>query len=217
MNPYYYEMAELVGKIALVVLALYLIFLILTYVLSSISLFKVGKRRGVRLYGLAWVPVAKKWVLGELADAHDGRSGMDHKWRHVLLWQAVIVFVCCAVCTAFYGWIISEILSNPVMDLDDLAYVILDGIGSWSFVIRPAFILFSLLSTAFTVCNYICVYKFYESCRPRSTVLFLLIGLIFSVTFPFFMFACRDWDNGVNIKFRKDSLPIPEQDHTEES
>lgn len=217
---YYNEEDVIIGVVVLVILGLILAFGILSYVLCSLSLFQVGKRRGVRLYGLAWVPVASAWVLGGIADIYDGRSRLHHKWRHVLLWLAVILAVCGAVWMAFYGYIVVEMLQGASMsavDADAMAEAMLNDMEDWIFVIIAVVNILSLASVAYIACRYICIYKFFESCRPHSTITFLLLSLILSVTFPFCMFACRNWDNGVNGKRQNRQVYLPDVQKPEEN
>ncbi len=54
----------------------------------------MGKRRGVRCYGLAWVPVAQLWVMGSLADGFDNvtkRKNMN--LRLIMLFVGLGAFV----------------------------------------------------------------------------------------------------------------------------
>ena len=185
----------------------YIIFAIVAYVLCSISFFKVAKRRGIRLYGLAWVPVASAWVMGSIADIHDRQRGVEHKWRQVLLWLSIIIFFCMLAFMFLSFWLAYNI-PGSMSDLADLGIVL---------IMILAMLAFCLCVTAAGACNCICLYKFYESCRPRSTISFLLLSLILPITLPFFVFACRDWDNDVKYTGCKPELTyIPQQSQTTE-
>lgn len=179
----------------------YILFYILAYVLCSISIFKVAKRRGIRLYGLAWVPVASAWVLGSIADAHDRRCGMEHKWRKVLLWLSIITFF--GILTVL---LVSALLvfgsGEPTSDAIGVGMILIVGL---------VWIVSVLCAMGGVVCYYICIYKFYESCRPSSTVSFLLFSFMLPITFPFFVYACRNWDNGVLLGNEPEPPYIPEQ------
>lgn len=197
----------------LIILVIALIFSIVSYVLRSISLFKIGKRRGVRLYGLAWVPVARAWVSGSIADIHDRKLGHNYKWRHFLLWFSVAVFICLVVVIAIYANFIIKLIAIAdylsEAEFDDMFLRHIGGI--YLFVIATSFI-----STVTTVFTYICMYKFFESCRPRFTMLYLILSIILPVTYPFFVFACRNWDDGVKLGTVPEQPCIPEETQTSE-
>lgn len=184
----------------------YIIFAIVAYVLCSISFFKVAKRRGIRLYGLAWVPVAAAWLLGSIADAHDRQRGVEHKWRSVLLWLSIIMAVgFLAMLLAMY-WIANNNTTTTMSGAVDTAMM-------WLAIVSALAI--GVCSMAYLACGVICIYKFYESCRPRSTVTFLLLSFILPITFPFFVFACRDWDNDIRKTGDEPEPPyIPQQSQT---
>ena len=42
-----------------------------------------------------------------------------------------------------------------------------------------------------------CYYDLYCSCDPNNSVLFLILSIVFSGIMPFFVFACRNKDNGI--------------------
>ena len=47
------------------------------------------------------------------------------------------------------------------------------------------------------VFRYIALYDLYQSCEPGNAVLYLLFSILLNVTLPFFVFACRDSDEGM--------------------
>lgn len=191
-----------------IILAVVLIWGIVSYVLRSLSLFEIGKRRGVRFYGLAWVPVARAWVSGSIADIHDRKLGRNYKWRHFLLWSCVAIFVCFIVLIGIYADFLFKLLAI----MDYMTEVQLDNMAAKYFTRLVPFVLVaSLLSSVATVLLYICMYKFFESCRPKSTMLFLVLSVLVPIAYPFFVFACRDWDDGVKCGAMPQQPGIPEE------
>lgn len=202
------EFATVFLIVYLVILGLALIFGIVAYVLNSLSLFTVGKRRGVRFYGLAWVPVAQSWVLGSIADIHDRKLGHDYKWRHFLLWPYVVAFICVVGMIWVYVDLIVKMLAIAAYLTEaQLESMMLKYMAR----LMPFAIGCSLVSTVTIALSYICRYKFFESCRPRSTMLFLILGIVLPVTLPFFVFACRNWDDGVKLGTAPEQPRIPEE------
>ena len=44
---------------------------VVMYVFQSLGLYTMAKRRGIKCYGLAWVPIGNLWIMGKLADQFD--------------------------------------------------------------------------------------------------------------------------------------------------
>jgi len=53
------------------------------------------------------------------------------------------------------------------------------------------------LAIAITVFCFIAYYDLFRSCKPKHDVLFLVLGILFNVTLPFFVFACSGADEGM--------------------
>ena len=53
------------------------------------------------------------------------------------------------------------------------------------------------LSIAVLVVSYVAYYDLFQSCKPNYAVLFLILGIVFNVTLPFFVFACGNSDKGM--------------------
>jgi len=80
-------MMEMAGFFILFIV-LYLAMLagaILSYVLSSLSVYTIAKRRMISNPWLAWIPLANYWTIGAIADDYDSRMGIKRKWRVLLL------------------------------------------------------------------------------------------------------------------------------------
>ena len=69
--------------------------------------------------------------------------------------------------------------------------------------------LLNLASIALSVMIYIALYKVYKSCDPKHAVLFLVLSIIFNITLPFFVFACRNKDLGMPQPDGGEEEPLP--------
>lgn len=54
-----------------------------------------------------------------------------------------------------------------------------------------------VISVAGYVFRYIALHSLYSSCAPRNSVMYLVLGILFPITTPFFIFACRNKDLGM--------------------
>ncbi len=180
----------------------------ISYILTAVTLFHIGKREGVRAYGLAWVPGFQDYVLGAIADRQDfDEQKPDRKFRIFML-VCGIVTVIGAVCLigAFAG-LFSAVMNNTSGAAGRMAY---PSMGTF-YNITPgslpdeseitdflnnlfsnsAFlagiggfitlsIIIGLLFSARTALRWVCLYKLFDLCKP-STV---MVSLILSALFP---------------------------------
>ncbi len=188
--------------LVIVILAVYGVLFAWTltnYILRSIGLFTVAKRRGLANYGLAWVPVGYLWTVGGIADDYDSTHGVSRKWRHALLWLAL---ACGVLCMALNFVLLISVFSAGFAAAQS-------QMAGWNSLRMPeqllpailAFYLGSLplymLSAAKNVCTWICYYKLFESCNPKKSVLLLLLSLLVPFAFPFCLLSCCRKDLGM--------------------
>ena len=60
-------------------------FALVTYVLQSVGLYTMAKRRGIQNPWLAWIPIGNRWLLGALADDAHFRRGRRTSYGIILL------------------------------------------------------------------------------------------------------------------------------------
>ena len=169
---------------------------IAVYVLSSLALYTIAKRRGLNHAWLSWIPVANVWILGSIADQYRyvARGEIKSK-RKVLLTlniisavlTAVLVCLCVvAVVGAFSGAIMGRpedvILQNLLGTLAGMLGLIVPILG---------------VAIAAAIIRYMALYDLYSSCDPDNKTVFLVIGILFGITEPVFLFLCRNKDLGM--------------------
>ena len=177
---------------------------IAAYVLSSLALYTIAKRRGLNHAWLSWIPVANVWILGSIADQYRyvARGEIKSK-RKVLLTlniisavlTAVMVCLCIgAVVGAFSGAIMGRsedvILQNLMGTLAGMLGLMVPVLG---------------VAIAAAIIRYMALYDLYSSCDPGNKTLFLVIGILFGITEPVFLFLCRNRDDGMPP--RRDAKP----------
>ena len=172
----------------LVLIAFLLVYAAVVYVLQSTGLYSIAKRRGIHHPGLAWVPVANMWILGSISDQYQYvAKGKVRSRRKVLLGLSI----------AINALSIPSGLSYTAMLITGLAENAAGG-----FTVSAIFgSLFSLGLSVVTVIamvfQYMATYDLYVSCDPGNATLYLVLSILFPVTMPFFIFACRGKDLGM--------------------
>lgn len=154
----------------LLLLYMFVLGLIITgYVLTSIGLYTLAKRRGIKYPGLAWVPVASNWIVGSLADEVDSHSGVCRNWRKVLIIMAVVVTG--GMLFAYALLVFVGLVSAFVITMQEIFTVFM--VLSYVLLIP-----LSIVSAAQGIIRAICIFKIFESTVPDKAVKYLLLSLM---------------------------------------
>ena len=176
--------------IFLMVLGVVLVCCLVGWILRSMSLYSIAKRRGIRNPWLAWIPVGSNWILGSVADQyqHLVRGKITSRRKIMLILGAVSA----VLYTVVYGFSFAQIFAAMgALSEEQAATAALSGA-------LPS-MLGSVVGIVTLVFYHICNYDLYRSCRPNGATAFLVLGIIFPVCEPFFYLACRKKDLGMVV------------------
>ena len=166
------------------------------YVLYSLGLFTMAKRRGIHCYGLAWVPVANLWILGSISDQYKYvTTGKNQKRRGILLGLCIALTVLAVGIVTFMIQQMVNLALNYGYYTSEAQIVQMIG-GMLIF-----FVLMMVVGITYTVFEYITLYNLFKSAMPQNATLFLVLSIFFQVTMPFFVFACRNKDEGMPQRY----------------
>ena len=196
MSPYYYNELPVTGMdeevmmvlgVMLVILGIVLVLGLAIWILRSVSLHKIAKRRGIRHAWLAWLPIGREWVLGSVSDQYQHLvQGKITARRRILL----ILEVACIVVGIVY---VATTAMAEIMAVAD------GSVGGVLLAVGIPYLLFLGVYVATMVFFHICNFDLYRSCNPRNAVAFLVLGIVLPVCQPFFYFACRKKDLGMVV------------------
>jgi len=165
-------------------------FSVVSYVLNAVGLYRVAKRRGIHHAWLAWIPVGCNWLLGSISDHYQYVANQKNTVKRRIL--LILSLILLAVSVAFISAIVAMVLSvesaagaSAAPAVAAIVLMVLSYLGIFG------------LGLAVTVFCYIAYYDLFKSCKPGSAVLFLVLGILFNVTLPFFVFACSGSDKGM--------------------
>ncbi len=164
------------------------------YVLQSIGLYRIAKRRGIHKPWLAWLPVGNMWILGSISDQYQYVAKGRVRNRRKLLMGLTIV--CFAIS-------IPVSIAESVMSIQ--AAMGYSGQTAASILVIVSSLVMAVVSVVAAVIQYIAYYDLYRSCEPGNSVLYLALSIVFSITLPVFVFVCRNKDEGMPP--RKQSAP----------
>lgn len=173
--------------IVLIFVLVALAFSVVSYVLSSVGMYRIAKRRGIHLPWLAWVPVGNSWLLGSISDHYQyfAKQKTTKRRKILLILQLIMAAISMVYTTLTVMMVISAdaTVATGLVALMILFYLLLMGVA-----------------IAAMVFCYIAYYDLFQSCKPGYAVLFLVLGVLFNVTLPFFVFACSSSDQGMPAK-----------------
>ena len=193
------EILAMITSILVTILVVAGILSLVTYIFSSLGFYTLAKRRGILHPGLAWVPVCgARWIMGSLADQYASLTGAKLRCsRHILLWGELVLTAAAIPLLVFAIQLLTATLAGQDVTMQLMQ---LNGVQT----------LLNLASIALSVMIYIALYKVYKSCDPKHATLFLVLSIIFSITMPFFVFACRNKDLGMPQPEGGDGEQLPE-------
>lgn len=170
--------------IALILFGLVLIFLafaVVKYVLGSIGLYTIAKNRKFDNPWLAWIPIARDYYIGRIADDINATMAKRSNLRKIILALAATQFG-----VSFISGFITAILA--AVGMAPLASVIALSLSAITY----------LATIAYAVIYFISLYKVYKEYTPSNAVLFEVLSIIFSIG-DFFLFAIRNKKSGYQI------------------
>ena len=155
------------------------------YVMRSLSLYQIARRRKIKGALAAWLPVLDFWLMGRISDQYRARAKQT-KTRRAL--TVVIVMVLVVLVDVISVLVIGAgaAIGTEVTVMNGLA---IGAVGLLALVGVLAFILEIVL--------WVCLYDVYASCRSRGAAAFLLLSIFFPVLQPILLFACRRHDMGL--------------------
>lgn len=187
-NEFFYE-PEMVGSgVVGIFVIIYILGMLLSfglsmvvYVLHSLSLYTIANRRGIRHGWLAWIPVGNLWILGSIADQYQYvAKGKIKNRRKVLLGLSI------GLVAGYILWLFATLFNLAAGNEGTaLLLLILGGLA------------IAAVAIWLVVCQYMAYYDLYRSCEPNNAVLYLVLSILFNITLPLFVFACRKKDGGM--------------------
>jgi hypothetical protein len=164
------------------------------YVLKSLGMYTIAKRRGINNPWLAWLPIGSEWIAGSIADQYQyvakGKVTNNRIIMLILGIASIVIswFETGASLDSFAG------MMDAVMMEDMDAMMAASGAAATSGLIA---LLGAGVSIAAVVFWYISMYNLYSSCCPENNVLFVVLSIFFGFLEPFFIFCNRNKDDGM--------------------
>ena len=180
------------GAIFGVILLFWLLLLafgVVSYVLSAVGMYRIAKRRGIHHPWLAWIPVGDAWLLGSISDHYQYVAKQKVTNRRKVLLILNIISLAFSILFAIAGTFLGVMAESAIFETDGIFLTV----GLMLF----AYLALMGITIANLVFCYIAYFDLFRSSKPKYDVLFLVLGIFFTVTLPFFVFACGNSDEGM--------------------
>ena len=189
---YGYSGVSALAAFGILIALFYLIiiaYLVTSYVIQSLALYRMAKNRNLKYPGLAWVPVANSWIIGSVVDHHSRIGGIDRKWRKALLTLSIIsaagVFL-----YFFLGFAVSFSMVTGATPASGLIVILV-----------PVLIIYILAAAANSLCTLICTYKIFEELTPAKAVKYILLSILVPLGGPICMLIASKSMIGVPVYY----------------
>lgn len=216
MNSYYYSDVPMdetvlvtIASIYGVVLMVAVVFGLVFYVMRSVALHTIAKRRGLNNPWLAWIPVACDWIIGSVSDQYRYVvKGENKSRRKLLLGLSAATFIGSLIVSCFLLLFVVRIVmaAENLSDSSIASMIIAPMLG-----ISGISSFLSIVSIVYFVFRCIAMYDVYRSCEPENAVLYLVLGIIFGFLEPIFLLVIRRKDKGMPPR-RDTFIPQTRQD-----
>lgn len=170
---------------------------IVLYILCSLSLYTISRRRGLPHAWVSWVPLVNIFQLGTVADHYQlsrkGRKGFM-RWVLILSGAACIAGLLLILAAALKV-IISLLpfaLTFGLLFLSEDYASSVDEVSKWASAVATNGL---LLCIPLLLIHPFVRYRVYRSCAPSTAVLYLLLSLLLPFLHPLFLFLLRKKDD----------------------
>ena len=216
MEPYYdYDYAAAADSVAMGVGGFFLVFILLfyllmfafavvSYIFTALGMYTIARRRGIHHAWLAWLPIGNAWLLGSISDQYQYvAKGRVRNRRKVLLGLSLgMIALLVLMLIALVVMLITE---AAAIDATEVVF------GGTLATVLLGYFAILIMTIVLLVFYYIALYDLFASCEPDNCVLYLVLGILFSVALPFFIFACRNKDKGMPPrKTESQEMPLVE-------
>lgn len=182
------------------ILLVVLVIGIVMYVFQSVGLYTIAKRRGIKNAWLAWIPVGYYWIAGSIADQYQYVvKGKVKNKRKILLGLSLGSMALTLIIN-----VLSSILMTTAYDMES-TLTISTMCGAVESLLSAG------ISITLVVFWQMALYDLYSSCCPENNVLFLVLGIVFGFTVPFFIFFNRKKDKGMPPRKPEPQAYIPQE------
>lgn len=191
------QLLEQMGEAGVVVLGILAVVLLIVLIISAVmyvfnawGMYTIAKRRGISNPWLAWIPIADAWLLGSISDQYRQATRGTATNRRILLLALSAANVILSAPSGMLQTALTAANMEPMAGLTSDVMTLSLANAGMSLVLLA-------VELAMLVFTCMCYYDLFMAAKPDNAVLYLVLGILFGFLMPFFVFACRNRDEGM--------------------
>ena len=169
---------------------------IAAYVLTSLALYAIAERRGLKNAWMAWLPVLNLWILGSISDQYRYVVKGENRSKRKILLILKIVSVICGIVLFCLGVAAVVNVIPSLMRYNSMEKIIGQVMGPVTAMMGVSVPMVGV-GIALVVIQFMALHDVYVSMDPKNGVMFLVLSILFPVTKPFFLLLNRHKDLGM--------------------
>ena len=181
------------------------------YVLRSVGLYSIAKRRQIRHAWFAWVPVVDQYLLGCVSDQYRYVVKGENRAKRRSLLVLSIICGLGIVAMEILLWYIRGNLLSMARDVGEM--MLMNATMKYALVIGIVLLVFLILALIRGIVRLVALYDLYRSCDPENAVIYLVLNILSGTTVPFFIFFNRNKDLGMPPRKSTQPQYQTHQDH----
>ena len=175
------------------------LWMLFRYIMEGVGIRKIAERRGLENSWLVWVPVVRHWLLGAISDQYRQMSvGKQTNRRNTLLFLHILINGLGLIGISIVLTALALVSEHEALGID---FNVISPVAS--IIMVPGILClygYFIAGLACYVYTYFPIFDLFLSCRPEKAVRRLVLSIIFPVLLPFFVFTCRDSDDGLPVQ-----------------
>lgn len=206
------EAQEFVGAIAGVLIVAAIVFALIAivlYVIKSLGLYTIAKRRGIGCAWLAWLPVGCEWITASIADQYRKVTSGKATIRRFIILVLALASIGLSVATTTSvnekAGQLEELAEfaeeyGAYIDEDDAMFFVGEVFEELGEIMGGLFLLTSvsaLIAFVSKVYWFVSAGDVYASCCPKNGTMMLVLSIFLPVLEPFFFFCNKEKDAGM--------------------
>ena len=172
---------------------------VLSYVLYSLGMDTISRRRGLAHPWLSWVPFISCFQLGTIVD-HYKLTRLER--QGIMRWVLL-----------FFGFVNAAVIVGALTLLVGIAVEAVLGVATFGFLFLDELYFnvfnqnFEQFILAITCLPFLCLpywidkfvaqYQLFKSCRPDLALVFLIISILVPFVTPVLIMVCKERDDGM--------------------
>ncbi len=175
---------------------------IVIYLLNAIGIYKMGKNMGLKASFISFIPIARSYALGRIAQKYVKNDGSNSaKFSIILLILEIIKGILAVAFSVSLVLAVISIVSSASNALavdEKLVSTVLQSL----IPVAVLYIALIAIALAYTIVYYVALWRVFAIYSHQNATTFLVLAIFFSILAPIFVFAIRNKEARLTLQDR---------------